>query len=93
MLYNGRTETEQCKIGEISKFTHGNYNIVFIYRYSCFKALTVTPEVPWYPEFLNDRRYKSSSTEAGVLVAIIGHGTTPPDGGTHYNWWRATRTH
>ncbi|GBN48189.1 hypothetical protein AVEN_268904-1 [Araneus ventricosus] len=33
--------------------------------------------------FLNDGRCNSSSTEAGVLVAI-----TSPEGGTYYHLWR-----
>ncbi|GBM09576.1 hypothetical protein AVEN_29428-1 [Araneus ventricosus] len=37
---------------------------------------------------VNDNHCSSSSTEAGVLVAITGHGPTPPVGGTYYHWWR-----
>ncbi|GBM51522.1 hypothetical protein AVEN_74700-1 [Araneus ventricosus] len=35
---------------------------------------------------------KSSSTEAGVLVAITGYGPPPPVGGTYYHWREATRS-
>ncbi|GBL74742.1 hypothetical protein AVEN_243612-1 [Araneus ventricosus] len=41
----------------------------------------VTPVLPKRPGTLNDSRYNSSSTEAGVLVAITKHGPTPPVGG------------
>ncbi|GBN75700.1 hypothetical protein AVEN_3401-1 [Araneus ventricosus] len=34
---------------------------------------------------MNGTRYNSSSTEAGVLVAIAGHGPTPPVGCTCYH--------
>ncbi|GBN31850.1 hypothetical protein AVEN_51558-1, partial [Araneus ventricosus] len=37
------------------------------------------------PRTLNDSRCDSPSTEAGVLIAIIGHGPTAPDGGTYYH--------
>ncbi|GBN83005.1 hypothetical protein AVEN_124659-1 [Araneus ventricosus] len=33
----------------------------------------------------------SSSTEAGVLMAITGHGPTPPEGDTYYHWRGVTR--
>ncbi|GBM04419.1 hypothetical protein AVEN_35592-1 [Araneus ventricosus] len=35
--------------------------------------------------YLSDGRCNSSSAEAGVLVAIVDHGPTPPVGGTHYH--------
>ncbi|GBM57586.1 hypothetical protein AVEN_85450-1 [Araneus ventricosus] len=34
---------------------------------------------------LNDSRCNRSSTEAGILMAITGHGSTPPEGGTYYH--------
>ncbi|GBM91754.1 hypothetical protein AVEN_154657-1 [Araneus ventricosus] len=34
------------------------------------------------PGTLNESRYDSSSTEAGVLVAITGHSPTTPEGDT-----------
>ncbi|GBN76370.1 hypothetical protein AVEN_254201-1, partial [Araneus ventricosus] len=37
-----------------------------------------------YPGNLNNCRCNSSSTEALVLMAITGHGPTPPEGGTYY---------
>ncbi|GBM11074.1 hypothetical protein AVEN_259763-1 [Araneus ventricosus] len=37
---------------------------------------------------IRDSEYNSSSTEAGVLVPITGHGLTPPIGSTYYHWWR-----
>ncbi|GBM97500.1 hypothetical protein AVEN_82520-1 [Araneus ventricosus] len=40
---------------------------------------------------LNDSRCNNSSTEAGVLAAITGHGPTPPEGGTYYRWRRDSR--
>ncbi|GBM48178.1 hypothetical protein AVEN_138308-1 [Araneus ventricosus] len=41
---------------------------------------------------MNNSLCNSSSTEAGVLVAITGHGPTPSEGGTYYHWWgRMTR--
>ncbi|GBM68103.1 hypothetical protein AVEN_242379-1, partial [Araneus ventricosus] len=36
---------------------------------------TVSPALPWHPVLLNDSRYNSSNTGAGVLEAFIGHGT------------------
>ncbi|GBM91582.1 hypothetical protein AVEN_209410-1 [Araneus ventricosus] len=39
------------------------------------------PALPRHPGNLNDSRCNSSSTEAGVLVAITGHGPTPLEGG------------
>ncbi|GBN70069.1 hypothetical protein AVEN_233062-1 [Araneus ventricosus] len=39
-----------------------------------------------HPGLLNDSRCNSSSTEAGVLMAISGHGPTPPEGGSYCNW-------
>ncbi|GBL75957.1 hypothetical protein AVEN_234282-1 [Araneus ventricosus] len=36
------------------------------------------------PAHLNDSHCNSSSSEAGILVALTGHGSTPPVGGTHY---------
>ncbi|GBO30331.1 hypothetical protein AVEN_83298-1 [Araneus ventricosus] len=44
----------------------------------------VTPVIPaGVPGSLNDCRRDSSSTEAGILVAITGHGPTPPEGGAY----------
>ncbi|GBN10515.1 hypothetical protein AVEN_118426-1 [Araneus ventricosus] len=39
---------------------------------------------------LNDSR-NSSSTEAGVPLAITGHGPIPPERGTYYHWRRDSR--
>ncbi|GBM98709.1 hypothetical protein AVEN_117117-1 [Araneus ventricosus] len=39
------------------------------------------PALPKHPGSLNDSRCNSSSTEAGVLMAITRHGSTPPEGG------------
>ncbi|GBM04202.1 hypothetical protein AVEN_41022-1 [Araneus ventricosus] len=40
-----------------------------------------------YPGYTgNDSRCNSSNTEAGVLVAITGHGPSLPEGGTYYHW-------
>ncbi|GBN26109.1 hypothetical protein AVEN_169634-1 [Araneus ventricosus] len=41
---------------------------------------------------LNESRCNNSSTEARVLVALTGHGPTPPEGGTYYNWRRELNT-
>ncbi|GBM00748.1 hypothetical protein AVEN_74492-1 [Araneus ventricosus] len=49
--------------------------------------ICTTPSLPNHPGNLSDSRCNSSSTEAGVLVAITGHGLTPPEGGTYYRWW------
>ncbi|GBN04465.1 hypothetical protein AVEN_59089-1 [Araneus ventricosus] len=43
------------------------------------------------PGLLNDSLCDSSSTEARVLVAITGHGLTPPEGGMYYHRRRVTR--
>ncbi|GBL87703.1 hypothetical protein AVEN_81327-1 [Araneus ventricosus] len=43
------------------------------------------PVLPWYSGSLNDSRCNSSSTEVGVLAAIIGHGSILLEGGTHYH--------
>ncbi|GBN55076.1 hypothetical protein AVEN_55421-1 [Araneus ventricosus] len=40
---------------------------------------------------LNDSRCNGSSTDAGVLAAITGHGPTLPVGGTYYHWRVVTR--
>ncbi|GBN04474.1 hypothetical protein AVEN_84043-1 [Araneus ventricosus] len=40
--------------------------------------------------YLSDRRCNNSSAEAGVLTGILDHGSTPPEGGTHYRR-RSTR--
>ncbi|GBN09963.1 hypothetical protein AVEN_214874-1 [Araneus ventricosus] len=37
---------------------------------------------------LNGSRCNSSSTDAGDLVAITGHGPIPHEGGTYYHWRR-----
>ncbi|GBM32691.1 hypothetical protein AVEN_223472-1 [Araneus ventricosus] len=34
---------------------------------------------------LSDGRCNSSSAEAGVIIAITAHGSTPPVGGMHYH--------
>ncbi|GBN15239.1 hypothetical protein AVEN_148335-1 [Araneus ventricosus] len=51
------------------------------------------PVLPKYPGTLNDSLCNSSSTEAGVRVAIIGHGPILPVGGTYYHWTWVTRPH
>ncbi|GBM70813.1 hypothetical protein AVEN_142099-1 [Araneus ventricosus] len=42
--------------------------------------------LPWHPDNLIDSGCNSSSTEAGVKVAITSHGPTPSVGDTHYRW-------
>ncbi|GBL85366.1 hypothetical protein AVEN_34567-1 [Araneus ventricosus] len=43
------------------------------------------PYLPWNPGNPNDSRCNSSNSGAGVLVAVTGHGPTPPEGGTYYH--------
>ncbi|GBM17173.1 hypothetical protein AVEN_47581-1 [Araneus ventricosus] len=43
--------------------------------------------------YLSDGRCNGSSAEAGVIVAITGHGLTPRVGGTHYHRQRASLCH
>ncbi|GBM03181.1 hypothetical protein AVEN_70600-1 [Araneus ventricosus] len=45
----------------------------------------VTPVLPRHQIHLNGNRCNSSSTKAGVLVAIFDHGLTPPIDGTYYH--------
>ncbi|GBM93107.1 hypothetical protein AVEN_32034-1 [Araneus ventricosus] len=40
--------------------------------------------MPLHPGHLNDSHCNCSSTGAGVLVSITGHGPTHPVGGTYY---------
>ncbi|GBL91090.1 hypothetical protein AVEN_110595-1, partial [Araneus ventricosus] len=40
----------------------------------------VIPVLPWHSWTLNDSSCNSSSTEAEVLEAIIGHSPTSPEG-------------
>ncbi|GBL83305.1 hypothetical protein AVEN_110630-1 [Araneus ventricosus] len=40
-----------------------------------------------------DGRSNSSIAEAGVLMAITGHGPTPPEGGMHYYRQTASPNH
>ncbi|GBN69385.1 hypothetical protein AVEN_170432-1 [Araneus ventricosus] len=41
----------------------------------------------------NHSRCYNSSAEAGILVAITGHGPTPPVGGTYYHQQWASPSH
>ncbi|GBL60645.1 hypothetical protein AVEN_176301-1, partial [Araneus ventricosus] len=46
----------------------------------------IYPALSWHPGPLNGSPCNSSSAEAEVLVAITGHGPTPPEGGTYCHW-------
>ncbi|GBM37994.1 hypothetical protein AVEN_171175-1 [Araneus ventricosus] len=43
------------------------------------------PSLTWHPGNLNDSSCNSSSTDAEILVAITGHGSTRPEGGANSN--------
>ncbi|GBM84457.1 hypothetical protein AVEN_158422-1 [Araneus ventricosus] len=51
----------------------------------------VTPALTRHPITLNDNRCNSSSTKAGVLKTVTGHGPIPPEGRTYYHWRGVTR--
>ncbi|GBM68217.1 hypothetical protein AVEN_96142-1 [Araneus ventricosus] len=52
---------------------------------------TGSPSLPWHPGHLHGNRCLSA--EAGVLVAITDHCSTPPVGGTYYHWRRDPSPH
>ncbi|GBN32804.1 hypothetical protein AVEN_8348-1 [Araneus ventricosus] len=46
---------------------------------------TESPALPWHLHLLNDCPCNRSSTAAGILIVITGHGPTPPVVGTYYH--------
>ncbi|GBO35064.1 hypothetical protein AVEN_108133-1 [Araneus ventricosus] len=74
----------QCDVDlEVPKIERNLMNIV--YEAIAHRKLD-HPVLPKYPGNLNDSLCSSSSTEAGVLIAIIGYSLTSPVGGTYYQW-------
>ncbi|GBM96632.1 hypothetical protein AVEN_15665-1 [Araneus ventricosus] len=76
------------KLLELQIFTKRNLHWITAGRAQVGNQQTGYLALPCHPGLLNDSRCNSSSIEAGVLVAITGHGPNPPVGGTYYHWWR-----